>query len=81
MDKVRAKRVYQVLGAQLRQCRNNAGVTQDDIATAIGVDRRHYGRLESGQKKVSIARLIEICEFLKIDPGQLVTKISLAHLS
>ena len=79
MEKDRAKRIYQVLGAQLRQCRNNAGVTQDDIAAAIGVDRRHYGRVESGQKKLSIPRLVEICEFLKIDPGPLVSKVCLGQ--
>jgi transcriptional regulator with XRE-family HTH domain len=75
MDRVRAKWIYQVLGAQLRQCRNSAGKSQDDVATAIGVDRRHYGRVESGQSRLSIARLIEICEYFKVDPGPLVTHL------
>lgn len=76
MDRVKAKRVYQVLGAQLRQKRNNAGLTQDDVAVAIGVDRRHYGRIEGGQSRISIVRLIEVCEVLNIDPGPLVKHLS-----
>lgn len=75
MDRVRAKWIYQVLGAQLRQSRNNAGLTQDDVAVALGVDRRHYGRVESGQSRVSIARLIDICELLNVDPGPLVSRL------
>ncbi|MFK3641738.1 helix-turn-helix domain-containing protein [Pseudomonas protegens] len=76
MDRMRAKRIYELLGAQIRQSRNNAGMTQDDVAVAIGVDRRHYGRVESGQSRVSIVRLIEICEILKVDPGPLVTRLA-----
>lgn len=75
MDKAKAKQLYQVLGAQLRQKRNNAGFTQDDVAVAIGVDRRHYGRIEGGQRRISIVRLIEICEHLGVDPGELITNL------
>lgn len=72
MDKAQARKIYQILGAQLRQKRNNEGMTQDDVAVGIGVDRRHYGRIEAGQSRLSIVRLIEICEILNTDPGVVV---------
>lgn len=72
MDAKQVKKLQGILGALLRQHRNSSGLTQDDVAARIDVDRRHYGRIESGQSKVSIVRLIEICWVLDIDPGQLV---------
>ncbi|MDI4659573.1 MULTISPECIES: helix-turn-helix transcriptional regulator [Cobetia] len=81
MEKHKAKLLGQVLGSQLRQERNRAGLTQDDIAVAIGVDRRHYARIESGQKRISIIRLIEVCEALNIAPSDVIsnTKRILDH--
>lgn len=76
MDVEQAKKLQGILGALLRQHRNSAGLTQDDVAVRIDVDRRHYGRIESGQSKVSIVRLIEICWALDIDPGLLVNYLA-----
>lgn len=76
MDKKTEKKLYAMLGAHLRQERNSAGLAQDDVAVNVGFDRRHYGRIESGQKKVSITRLIEICCVLGIEPGLLVDRLA-----
>lgn len=76
MDTKRAKKAYDILGALLRQARNSAGLTQDDVAVSLNVDRRHYGRIESGQSKISVVRLIEVCQILSIDPGQILTRLA-----
>lgn len=76
MDTKKAKKVYDILGALLRQARNSAGLSQDDVAVSLNVDRRHYGRIESGQSKISVLRLIEVCQVFGIDPGHLVTRLS-----
>lgn len=76
MEKKMEKKLYGIIGAHLRQERNSAGLAQDDVAADIGFDRRHYGRIESGQKKVSITRLIEICHVLGIDPSVLVDRLA-----
>lgn len=75
MEKATAVKVYQIIGAQLRQQRNKVGLAQDDVAVALGVDRRYYGRMESGQTKISVVRLLDICKVLNSDPAVLV-----AHL-
>lgn len=79
MDTKKAKKVYDILGALLRQARNSAGLTQDDVAASLNFDRRHYGRIESGQSKISVLRLIEVCQVFGIDPGQIVTRLSEAY--
>lgn len=76
MDTKKAKKAYNILGALLRQARNSAGLTQDDVAASLNVDRRHYGRIESGQSKISVVRLIEVCQVFGVDPGQIVTRTS-----
>lgn len=76
MDVKKSKKLHAMLGAMLRQQRNNRGLTQDDVAVATGVDRRHYGRIESGQSKTSVTRLIEICKILDVDPGSLVSRLA-----
>lgn len=76
MDVRRSKKIYQALGVMLRQQRNNRGLTQDDVAVAAGVDRRHYGRIESGQSKTSLTRLIVISKVLDVDPGSLVSRLA-----
>lgn len=75
MDKGKAKRIYQAVGAQLRQWRNEKGLTQDDVAVNVGIDRRHYGRVESGQSRISLVRLLEVCSYLQVDPGPLVSRL------
>lgn len=76
MDTKKAKKAYNILGALLRQARNSAGLTQDDVAASLNVDRRHYGRIESGQSKISVVRLIEVCQVFGVDPGPIVTRTS-----
>ncbi|MCX4065137.1 helix-turn-helix transcriptional regulator [Pseudomonas sp. S1Bt30] len=75
MDTKKAKKAYDILGALLRQARNSAGLTQDDVAASLNVDRRHYGRIESGQSKISVVRLIEVCQVFGVNPGDIVTRL------
>lgn len=76
MERSSVVRVYQILGAQLRQHRNKAGLAQEDVAVELGIDRRYYGRMESGQTKISVVRLLDICRIIQADPAVLV-----AHLA
>lgn len=75
MDKVKVQRTYVILGALLRQHRNAAGMAQDDLATELGIDRKHISRIESGIKPVSVARLLELCRTLETDCGNLISEL------
>ena len=74
MDKQDVQRTNALVGALLRQRRNASGMTQDDVAAALNVDRRHIGRIESAEKPISIYRLIQICNVIGIDAGVLVSE-------
>ncbi|WP_369374650.1 helix-turn-helix domain-containing protein [Promicromonospora sp. Populi] len=55
MDKV-------ALGRRLTQARELAGMTQDSLARAVGLDRTAVTRLEKGERKLSVPELVEIAE-------------------
>jgi len=75
MDQNETKNMYGILGALLRTKRNAAGITQDDLATDLDIDRRHIGRIESGQSKLSIVRLIDICKALNISAAEIIKQL------
>lgn len=42
-------------GAAIRAARNAAGVTQQRVATIMGVDRSYVSRVENGKKNLSLS--------------------------
>ncbi len=50
-------------------------MTQDDVAARLDIDRRQIGRIESAQKPVSVFRLIQICNALEVDAGDLLREV------
>jgi len=42
------------LGAAIRERRSGLGITQDDLATSIGVSRKVVGELERGKRTVHV---------------------------
>ena len=72
------KVTYARLGSLLRSYRNNKGLTQEDVAIAIGlegIDRRQVGRMESGELGVSVHRLLELCKIIDADPSELINEL------
>jgi transcriptional regulator with XRE-family HTH domain len=67
---VEKERLYSSLGAVIRQKRNNAGLTQEDLAVLVDVDRRHIGRIESGQKGPSVYFLTVLAKALNVMPHE-----------
>lgn len=50
----------EALGAALARARYEHGLTQDDLAEALGVSRRYIYALESGQPPLFARRLFEV---------------------
>lgn len=55
------------LGRALRERRRAAGLTQDDVAAAAGVNRRVVGELERGKPTVQLAIALRVAEALGLD--------------
>ena len=59
-------------GARIRQFRRENGLTQEEVATALNIDRSFYGRIESGQKGCSVDILAQLSCFFDVPIDYLV---------
>ncbi|MGH1376653.1 MAG: helix-turn-helix domain-containing protein [Alphaproteobacteria bacterium] len=54
------------VGAQLRICRNLAGISQEKLAEAIGVTFQQIQKYERGTNRVSASRLFQFAAILDV---------------
>lgn len=57
------------LGAALRDRRRDLGMTQDDLALSIGVNRKVIGQLESGKESVQLQIALRAARALGLEVG------------
>ena len=60
-------------GERIRQLRMKSGLTQEQVATALNVDRSYYNRLEAGKKGCSIDLFIQLSEQFHTSLDYLIT--------
>ena len=63
-------------GTNLRRCRLAAGLSQEEVAARMGVDRAHVSSMERGLQNVTLMTLSLVAQALKIDPAVLMAPIS-----
>jgi DNA-binding XRE family transcriptional regulator len=63
---------YFQLGMKLRSKREKAGLTQADLAGAIGISRTSLTNMECGKQRLLVDQLAIICRELEIDPSELI---------
>ncbi len=56
---------------KIRMLRLSKGYSQEYIASRIGIETVNYGRIERGQAKLTVERLLKICEILEVSPSDL----------
>lgn len=56
-----------ILGAKLRIARENAGITQDELAKAVSLSKEYISLLEAGKRRPSLVTLIKFSNYLKKD--------------
>ena len=59
-------RKRRVLWSLLRQVRKEAGMRQADVAAKLGVPQSFVSNYESGERRLDILELREVCEVLGI---------------
>ena|GEM_PF-739173 len=57
------------LGAAIRRRRSELGITQDDLALSIGVNRKVIGQLEGGKETVWLEIALSAAHALGLDVG------------
>ena len=57
------------LGAAVRARRKAMQMSQESLADLAGIDRSHMGRIERGERKVTILNLARIAAALEVSPS------------
>lgn len=66
---------YIELGYNISYYRKHAGLTQEQLAEALGISRQHMGAVEAPNivRPISLDLLFNIATVLKIEPSKLLT--------
>ncbi len=58
------------VGRRVRQLRKDQGLTQEALAAKAGLDYKHLGAIERGEKNVTMQNVERICRGLGVEPVQ-----------
>lgn len=59
-------REYQIFLEQLRAAREEAGLTQREVARRLGRSQSFVAKAEQGQNRVDVAQLVNLCAAVEI---------------
>lgn len=65
------------LGGAIRAQRKERGLSQEALADAAGIDRSHMGKIERGERNVTLMNLMRIAGALQMRPSALLTAAGL----
>lgn len=63
------------LGQRIKRLRKEKGMTQEDLAFKVDVDRSYMGFVERGEKNPTLDKLIKIAQSLNISLPELFKSI------
>ena len=70
-------RLLKPLGVVIRASRTERGLSQEALADAAGIDRSHMGKIERGERNVTLLNLYRIADALQSKPSVLLSKAGL----
>jgi len=65
---------YRLLGARFQDLRRSRGLSQREVATAVGVSPSFLSLVERGQTDLSLSRFTRLTEFFNIPPSELIVE-------
>ncbi|KEZ13689.1 XRE family transcriptional regulator [Sphingobium yanoikuyae] len=65
------------LGAVIRAGRKTAGFSQEAFADASGIDRSHMGKIERGERNITLLNLVRIAQTLNCRLSEILAKADL----
>ena len=63
---------YQKIGRNIKQARKDNKETQRTVAEFLNIQDTSYSNLECGHEKISLRRVIELCEHFEVLPGTIL---------
>jgi transcriptional regulator with XRE-family HTH domain len=70
-----AKRLNKKFGNRLREAREAAQLTQEELAFRAELHRTYISLLERGIKSPTLETLFKICEALELEPEVLISQL------
>lgn len=64
--------INEVLGAKIKQLRQEAGLTQASLSQRTGLFRTHLSRIECGTANPTLTAIVSIAKALEVQPGILL---------
>jgi transcriptional regulator with XRE-family HTH domain len=64
--------VYQAVGERIRAERKKQKITQDELASQVGLTRTSITNVEKGKQKLLLHTLVQIADFLGTSPARLL---------
>lgn len=58
-------------GQRVRELRQAAGFSQEELAERCGLHRTYIGGIERGERNVGVLNLLQIARALRVRPGEL----------
>jgi transcriptional regulator with XRE-family HTH domain len=74
------EQVMSYVGANVRRLREERGLTQDQLAEAVGVDIRTVQRIEAGMANVLLGTLVDLGDVLGVKPGALLKEAEMPEV-
>jgi transcriptional regulator with XRE-family HTH domain len=65
------------LGAAIREQRLARGLSQEALADAASLDRSHMGKIERGERNVTVLNVIRIARALQQEPSDILKRAGL----
>lgn len=66
---------YQLIGNRIKRQRQNAGLTQEQLAERAEITTVYLSKIENGHVKPTLELLSTLCEFLDMDMGLLFQNV------
>lgn len=70
---------YEGFGRRLRQLRRSAGLTQEQLARRLGLNRTTVVNIEGGRQRVAVHQLVELADALGCEPSELLLAAGMSY--
>jgi transcriptional regulator with XRE-family HTH domain len=62
-------------GRAIREIRKEQGLSQEAFADLVGIDRSYMGCIERGEKNISLTKIFQLSEALKVPPEEIFRRL------
>lgn len=66
--------LVKIFGKNLKKVRNEKGLSQEELAFIVNLDRTYIGRIERGERNISLSTAEKIANALNVSIDKLLRK-------